>query len=322
MIRKGNFTFLSADGKTTISGRTWAPEDGSAKGVVQLVHGMVEHILRYDVFAQFLADNGFLVVGHDHLGHGGSVQKEQDYGFFGKDPCALLVKDIHKVRTHFQKEGQPYFILGHSMGSFLLRVYLAQYGEGLSGAIIMGTGYMPANTIRLAMLAANAEGLIRGERHRSTLLQQLSYGAPYKRYDVTGKDHKNSWLTKDEGIVQKYFSDKKCGFVFTVNGYKGLFESVRDSCSPESIAKIPKALPILLNAGSEDPVGDLGKGVRTVERLFREAGIRDVTCTIYEGDRHEILNENDREQVYRDILEWLAARMGAPAEETSDTRTE
>ncbi len=309
MSRWEKTLFPSADGRTSIHVEKWIPDDGQYVGILQLVHGMVEYIHRYDDFARYMADHGWLVVGHDHLGHGESVVSEREWGYFGKNPSDLLVEDMHTLRTMTQEEGRPYFILGHSMGSFLLRKYLARYGKGLTGAIVMGTGYIDSKTTGLAMTIARMEGRLRGWHHRSGLLEQLSYGAPYRQYDLSGRDLSRSWLTKDLRIVKKYYSDPKCTFTFTDNGYLGLFEAVRESCSPEGAAAIPVELPILMNSGQEDPVGDLGRGVRKVEELYRKAGIRDLTVMLYENDRHEILNETDRETVYADIEKWMRDRL-------------
>ena len=217
---------------------------------------------------------------------------------------------MHKLRRLTQKEYPklPYFMLGHSMGSYLLRRYLAEHGEGLSGAVIMGTGSMPGIATGFGIVVVKLLAKRYGWHHRSRLVQLLTYTKPYRRYDLTGKSPKDSWLTKDEQIVKAYYKEPRCSFVFTLNGYLGLFETVRYDGSRQNIAKIPRSLPLLLVAGEDDPVGDLGKGVRRVYRKYKKSGILDVTLKLYPGDRHEILNETDRQSVYRDILKWLDRR--------------
>ncbi len=274
---------------------------------------MVEFIERYNEFAEFLCGNGFLVVGHDHIGHGESVVSKEDWGYFAPDhPSDVLVADMHKLRVTTQERypGLPYFMLGHSMGSYMLRKYLALHGAGLSGAIIMGTGSVPDKATKSGLLAVKLLAKLFGWRHRSRLVQKLSFGGAYKKFDREGKDTANSWLTKDRQIVDFYYHEPKCMFTFTLNGYLGLFEAVLFDNQPKNIDAIPKELPLFLVSGADDPVGDLGEGVRRVYKGYLEAGILDVTCKLYENDRHEILNETDRDAVYRDILSWLQAHIG------------
>ena len=228
MTKEEVFSFPSADGRTTVHAVRWTPEDGKYRAVLQITHGMVEYIERYRAFAEFLNDNGFLVVGHDHIGHGESVVSKDEWGYFAEHPSDTVVADMHTLREMTQKEhpGVPYFMLGHSMGSYMLRKYLAIHGEGLTGAVIMGTGCIPDNTTKLAMFIAKLQAAFFGWHHRSKLLQKLSYDKYYHQFDLTGKDASNSWLTKDEEIVKTYYADPKCTFVFTVNAYMGLFEAV------------------------------------------------------------------------------------------------
>lgn len=312
MTKEETFSFLSADGKTKVHAVRWIPEAGSYKAILQITHGMVEYIERYRGFAEFLNEHGFLVVGHDHIGHGESVQSEEDWGYFAEpNPSDVLVADMHKLRELTQEEnpGVPYFMLGHSMGSYMLRKYLSLHGEGLTGAVVMGTGCIPDKTTKLGMKVAKLLAKLYGWRHRSRLIQKLSYDKPYKQFDVAGSDENNSWLTKDTEIVRAYYANPKCTFVFTLNAYMGLFEAVLFDNQAENIDKIPKTLPLFLVSGADDPVGNMGKGVKAVYDKFREAGIEDITWKLYENDRHEILNELDRDQVYRDILAWLEVRL-------------
>ena len=309
MAKKEEFTFLSKDGRTEVHAAAYTPDDGEYRATLQITHGMVEYFGRYEAFAEFLAGEGFRVVGHDHVGHGDSIVSKDDWGYVGDGPSSIWINDMHTLRTMCQEEGKPYFMLGHSMGSYLLRQYLSLYGNNLTGAIIMGTGYMPEGTVKLAMKVAKFQAAFLGWRHRSKLLQKLSYSKPYKRFSLDGSDLKNTWLTKDEEIARKYYSDPKCTFIFTVNAYMGLFEAVLDSCSTESIARLPKELPVFLVSGQDDPVGDLGVGVKKVYDLYQEAGLNDVTWQLYANDRHEILNETDREKVYKDILSWMNVRI-------------
>lgn len=312
MATKEEFSFLSKDGKTNIHAVKWIPESGEYRAILQITHGMIEYIERYEEFAQFLTQKGFMVVGHDHLGHGKSIQSEADWGFFCEEnPSDTLVADMHQLRERIQKEneGVPYFMLGHSMGSYMLRKYLAFHHENLRGAIIMGTGSVPDNTTKLGLKVCNILAKFCGWHHRSKLLQQLSYSKPYHRYDLTGKDYSNSWLSKNEADVKKYYEDPRCTFLFTVNGYKGLMEAVLFDNQMENVKKVSAKLPLFLVSGADDPVGDLGEGVKRVYNMFKEAGSCDITWKLYENDRHEILNEPDRQRVFEDILAWMMVRI-------------
>lgn len=307
-----NFTFLSNDGKTAVHAVKWTPENGEYKAILQITHGMVEFIERYAPFAEFLTTKGYMVIGHDHIGHGRSVASKEDWGFFCEgNPSDIVVEDIHKLRVMIQEENPevPYFMLGHSMGSFMLRKYLSFHNEKLRGAIIMGTGFIPNNITSLALKLTTVIEKFRGTKYRSKLLQSLAFGADYKGFDMTGEHPENSWLTKDVAIVEAYYKEPRCTFMFTTNGYRGLFEAVNYSCNPENAALIPKKLPLFIVSGAQDPVGGLGKGVKDVYDLYKEAGLQDLTYKLYENDRHEILNETDRQVVFEDLLAWMNVRI-------------
>ncbi len=316
---KKYFTFPSTDRRTKIHAVKWVNESLEPKAVVQITHGMVEHIERYDEFAAFLADRGYVVVGHDHLGHGRSVCSEEDYGFFAEDqPALVLLQDMHRLRigTAAQYPGLPYFMLGHSMGSYLLRRYLSSQGSGLAGAIIVGTGQVSDVITSAGLAFLKKEAKKHGWRYRSEKARDMTYGSSYKQFDLTGEDLSNSWLSRNEESVKAYMEDPKCGFTFTLNGYWALLSTVKFDNQKKNIEAIPKDLPIDILSGEEDPVGDLGKGVKKVYGAFVKAGIKDVSCKLYPEDRHEILNELDRDVVYRDVLEWIEGHL--PAQEGSE----
>lgn len=303
-----NFSFLSNDEKTAVHAIKWMPESGEYKAILQISHGMAEYIERYEAFAEFLTEQGHMVVGHDHIGHGHSVADQKDWGYFCKDsPSDVVMEDMHKLRVLVQEENAevPYFMMGHSMGSFMLRKYLAFHSEGLSGAVIMGTGFTPVKLTNAALMITEITARIRGWKYRSKLIEGLAFGADYKEFDMTGTYPEKSWLTKDVNVVKAYYNEPRCTFKFTVNGYKGLFEAVNFSCRIENVQKIDKELPILLVSGEQDPVGGMGKGVREVFELYKTAGIVDLTLKLYKDDRHEILNETDRKKVFADIARWM-----------------
>lgn len=326
-MTKNFYTFPSTDQRTKIHAVEWVKDEfrnrdqkgvdgaqqdvdrkNAPRGVIQLIHGMVEHIARYDEFARFLAEQGFVVVGHDHLGHGQSVCSEEDYGFFCENqPALVLLQDIHRLRLWAKRRypGLPYYMLGHSMGSYLLRRYLASQTDDLAGAIIVGTGFESEAKLTAGLAVLKMEAMKNGWRYRSERAEKLTFGSAYKAFDLTGEDLSRSWLSKNEENVRAYYSDPKCGFRFTLNGYWTLVSTVKFVCQKKNIEAIPKELPVLIISGEDDPVGNLGKGVKKTYNAFVKAGIEDVSCKLYPNDRHEILNETDRETVYGDILTWL-----------------
>ena len=306
---KNEFTFLSSDQKTNIHAITCLPKDNKFTRVFQIIHGMCEYIERYLPFIEYLTTKGFVVVGHDQLGHGQSINSEEDLGYVGEpDPNDLLIKDIHILRTLTQKKypDLPYFICGHSMGSYLLRQYICIYSKGLAGIIILGTGYMSPCETLMSLGFLNFLACFKGMRHRSKLTKKISFElGPYKKYDHENKDINNSWISRDPEIVKQYYADKKCQFDFTINGFFGLVTAIRYSCNPSNVAKINKDIPILFVSGDKDPVGNNGEGVKKAYEFMKLIGSVDVTLKLYEGSRHEVLNELNRDEVYEYILNWV-----------------
>lgn len=296
--------FTSNDGKSRIHAVEWVPEN-RPKAILQLVHGMAEHIERYGEFATFMAEHGYLVVGDNHLGHGKSVPENGQKGYFcDGDAASVLVRDEHKLREVVEGEypGIPYFILGHSMGSFITRNYLTEYGHEVQGAVIMGTGMQSRTLLGLSKTLAKAEKLFKGDRHVSTFIDKLAFGGYYKK--IPGYTMKNEWLTSNLDAVQKYNDDPDCGFTFTVNGFSTLFELIWRLHDEERLGRIPRNLPMLFVSGADDPVGNYGKGVKQAVRTVQKAGVRDVTMKLYPGGRHEILNDREHEEVYEDVLSF------------------
>ena len=308
MTREERFSFMSADGKTEIDAVKWIPKDGKYHGILQISHGMVEYIDRYKSFAEYLNQKGYLVVGHSHLGHGASVRSKSDWGYFAdRDSANVLIKDMHTLRTMIQKENRdvPYFMLGHSMGSYLLRRYLTVYNRDLNGAIVMGTGCVPDILTKLGMGLCICLSKFFGWHHRSKFVKSVAFGGSYKKFNMDGSDPKNSWLTRDAKVVKKYYGELRCRFEFTLNGYYMLMDTVHYDNQIENVKKIPEKLPIFIISGGDDPVGDMGKGVKKVYHMHKRAGLKDVMYKLYEKGRHEILNELNKDIVYDDIFSWM-----------------
>lgn len=305
---KSEFYYPSCDGVNQLHCVLWEPEGEEVKGVLQISHGMVEYIERYEYFAAQLTKAGYVVVGNDHLGHGKSV-KEDDLGYFAKEEGSKkVVEDLYRITQKMKKkyEGFPYFVMGHSMGSFLIRRYIMTYGNEVDGVVIMGTGFQPASVLGFGRLTVKVMKALKGERYRSSLCDNLSFGSYNKRIKSarTTKD----WLTKDEKIVDAYLNDPYCSFIFTLNGFETLLSTIAFIQDKKNIVKIPKKLPVFMVAGAEDPVGAYGKGVRKVYEIYRNNQIQDIEMKLYPGDRHELVNELDRDVVCQDILSWLEQR--------------
>lgn len=306
MVKKEEFYYDSSDNKTKIQGIRWIPENQTIIGILQIAHGMVEFIDRYDEFARVLAENGFLVVGNDHLGHGNSVLNKTDWGFFSEQNGAgVLLEDMHLL-LNITKELYPripYFLLGHSMGSFLTRQFITVYGNELKGAIIVGTGCQPYIFVKAGQLLSVIIAKFKGWRYRSGLIDYLALGSNNKRFEP-GRTPKD-WLSRDKKIVDDYLADDRNNFVFTLNAYKNMFDFILYLYDKRNLVQMPKALPLLIISGKDDPVGDFGKGVLKVYESFNTLGMEAVSLKLYEGYRHEIINETGREIVYNDIIQWL-----------------
>lgn len=301
---KKEFTYLSRDGVTRIHATAWIPKE-NPRAILQLCHGMQERIARYHEFAEFLCQNGFYVTGNDHLGHGQSIQNEKEYGYFSPNGNECLIGDLHTLRKKTQDHypALPYFMLGHSMGSFLIRQYAMLHGNDLSGVIIVGTGSKPDLLLPVGRLLCRGMAAVLGWHYCSKLIDYMACGAFNKQFEPARTS--SDWLTKDRQIVDTFLADPLCGHPFTVNAYYHMFRSIQFIQKKENIERLPKDLPLLLISGSCDPVGSNGKGVKQVFRAFQAAGIKDVQMQLYEDDRHEILNETDRDTVYHDLLNWM-----------------
>lgn len=279
------------------------------KGIVQLVHGMSEHIGRYDEFACYLAENGYIVCGHDHIGHGLSATSERLGCIPARNGKDLLVEDVGRLRSIMQDRvgnDLPYFLFGHSLGSFVVRAYIAREGEGLAGAIICGTGHVPPLKSSMGYFFSRFIALIRGQNFKSRLLHSMGVGAYAK--SVKHMRTTYDWLSYNESNVDAYRADELCGFRFSAGGYATVTSLTKEVCTHAWASRIPRLLPLLFIGGNADPVGDSGEGVRISTQLVRDAGCADVTCMIYKRMRHEILNEDDRETVFDDVLFWLEVR--------------
>ncbi len=292
-------------GQGRIRALRWEPA-GEVKAVLQIVHGIAEHVERYDHFASFLAENGIAVVAEDHMGHGGSIAGGSTKGYFTggwfaavDDTCRLLQDTVA------QYPNVPYILMGHSMGSFMARTVLAKYPDmGISGAIISGTAWMPGAVIGAGLAVAKLICKFRDEKQPSRLLQGMMFGGYNKR--VEHKRTPSDWLTRDNAVVDAYEADHLCGFATSAALLRDMMTGLQYIQNRENLANMKKDLPVFFLAGGDDPVGSYGEGVRQAAAEFGKVGMEQVRCKIYPLGRHEMLNELNREEVYQDILAWVS----------------
>ena len=300
------FTFLSTDGKTQLHGMRWEPEGRSVRAVLQICHGVAEHIARYDAFARYLNELGIAVVGHDHLGHGRSLPEGGTPVYFGEGSTwHTVVDDIYVLhqRIRLWYPDVPLCIMGHSMGSFLLRTYLYTYPDAVDKAVISGTGWEDPTKVRLGKLVCKLEQARVGETSTSKLVTKLMFGSYNKPFGAVTSP--NAWICSDEAVVAAYDADPLCGFDATVGLAHDLLTGVEMNEQPENLDKMNKQLPLLFVSGSKDPVGGMAKGVLRCIDAFKRSGMKDITIKLYPEGRHEMLNERNKAEVYQDILDWL-----------------
>lgn len=307
-MKKYTEKIASTDSKNNLNVIIWETEKEPI-GVLQIVHGMAEYIDRYDNFAKYMTEQGFNVIGHDHLGHGHSVSDEHDYGFFAEENGdKIIIEDMHSVTQYAREKWEelPNFILGHSMGSFCLRQYLTKYSNDVFGAIIMGTGWIPSAAALLGKTIATNTCKSKGSHTVNPLLIKLTL-EPYNKPFAPARTNCD-WLSRDEKQVDLYVNDKLCGFDFTAGAYKDFFTVLEKIAKNRQLIGMRKSLPILITSGSVDPVG----GKKACEKLnaqYKRCGIDDVTLKLWENDRHEILNELDKSDVYLYIYNWLKSKI-------------
>lgn len=287
---KKEFTFPSVSGLADIHAAAYLPDNGEIKAVLQVAHGMAEHLERYEKFAAALCDLGIALYINDHLGHGQSVASASELGFFGaEDGWKNFVEDCHKLSLIAKAEnpGKPLVFFGHSMGSFVARAYTLKYANEVNAAIYCGTaGPNPASGV--GQLLAKAIAKVKGDHHRSKLIDKIAFGAYNSKFE---KRTAFDWLSRDNEEVDKYIADNLCGFLFTAYGYRDLMSLLAYVSSKEWFEGLDKKLPIMLIAGEMDPVGDYSKGINTVCEKLYKAGKDNITKILYPGARHEILNE-------------------------------
>ena len=306
------FTYPSSNSKRNIHALICYPKNAQYTRIIQILHGKREYIERYLPFMEYLTTKGYIAVGHDYLGHGQSINSQEELGFIGEpNPNELIIKDIHTlhIMMHQKYPNLPYFMCGHSWGSYLLRQYICLCNQGLNGVILLGSGYENIFKVSIAKSLCEIISFFRGSHHRSQFISKLSKGKKFQRYDITRTDIYNSWITSDPEMAKEYNEDTKRNYEFTLNAFIGMLDSTMYSCDPKNIKKVRKDLPVLFLSGGGDPIGNFGEGVKKSCDLFREAGVKDVTMKIYENGRHEMLNEINRKEVFVYIKNWMEEKI-------------
>lgn len=308
-MTRNEFYYPSADGKTKIHAVEWLP-NGEPKAILQIAHGVTEYILRYEEFANFLTEKGIAVVGNDHLGHGNSIAEDSEPMYFGPaGSWDWVVEDIKKCLdlTKNKFPNIPYYLLGFSLGSFVARTYLTKYPGTLKGAIIVGSGQLPSFQISIAKFMVKNEAKKVGEDHTSPTIQKLTYET-YNKYFAPNRT-KYDWLCASTTSLDEYIKDPMRGEDFTAGLFGELLSGMAFTAKQANIEKIDKNMPILFLSGDKDPVGEQGKGVIRAYDCFRKAGIKDVNMKLYPGLRHDILHEDCRQDIFKDIYNWIEEKI-------------
>ena len=304
-----DFYFNSSTGKNKIHARMCVP-DTEPRAVVQIIHGIAEYIDRYDKFMSFLADNGIIAVGTDHLGHGKSIESEEQTGFFAYDngwDYVVRDEEVLRLAMHENYPELPIIVFGHSMGSFITRTLLIRYPDAFNAAIISGTGNQSAVLVNGGLFMGNLVTGLKGAHHYSKFLNNLAFGSYNKIYENPKTEY--DWLSRDEANVQKYIDDPLCGFIPSCSLFRDMMTGVKFITNKKNLTAMNKDMPVYFMSGDMDPVGECGKGVQKAYNNFLEAGMKDVSIKLYPGGRHEMLNEINKDEVYADILAWLGSKI-------------
>ena len=307
----GDFYFESAAG-IRLHGYRWEPE-GAPKAIIQIIHGIAEHVGRYDGLARYLTSQGYLVVAEDHMGHGKSICAEVPQGYFAGgwdaalENCCLLLRNMKA-----EYPGVPYILYGHSMGSFLTRSILIKHPDsGIDGAIICGTGWMPGAVIGAGKAVSTLACKAKGEQKPSKLLKTMMFGSYNKK--IEHQRTPSDWLTRDSSSVDAFLADPLCGFVASAGLVRDMMSGLLYIQNSENLDAMKKDLPVFFIAGGDDPVGNYGAGVRQAVEEFKKHGMEQVSVRIYPLCRHEIHNELNKEEVYCDVTGWMEGILSAAA---------
>ena len=301
------FFYDSSNGKDKIHAKIYVPGSEKIKGIIQFSHGMCECVDKYKEFINFVVNNNYVFCGNDHLGHGRSINSEDEKGFFAsKNGYKYVVNDLYKMTKYIKKRfpNLPIFLIGHSMGSFIARCYASKYGNNINGLLLCGT-IGPQWPIEGGIQLADRIIKKHGELYRSKTLDKLSF--EFANINFEPVKTRYDWTCSNEEAIKDHLRNKESQFIFTASGFKDLFYLVKN-CNDEKIIKdTPKNLPMFIFSGSMDPIGENGIGIKKVVEIYKKMGIKDVEYKLYADKRHEMLRETNMNEVFADILNWIEA---------------
>lgn len=300
------FYMTMRDGEKIYVNKSAPEREEETLGVICIVHGSCEHSKRYSHFINYLVSNGYIVYSYDLRGHGLSNKENEPLGYFGESSgWNNLIYDLDEIIDLIKKENKNLnlYLLGHSMGSFVVRHYAIMFSEKIDGLIVIGTAHNPRLILNLGGFVANKYIEKGYGKKENKLLNKLSYDSFNKRINNPKTD--KDWISRDENIVDNFVKDESCGFIFTTTAFRDMFDGLKFITNRDNIKNTRRDLPILLLSGEEDPVGDNGKMVKKTHNEYKKCGIENIEMKLYNGMRHEILNEIGKEEVYQDILTWI-----------------
>ncbi|MBM7703576.1 alpha/beta hydrolase [Metabacillus iocasae] len=298
------FTFENQD-KLNIHVYKWMPER-DIKGIVQIAHGMNETALRYDYFARKLVEEGFVVYANDHRGHGQSALSIEELGYVSDDDGFHdMVEDMKQLTDLIKQDypRTPILLFGHSMGSFLAQRYIQLYNKDITAVLLSGTNGKPKSLLNVGVALSKSIMILKGRKANGKLLDHLMFGAYNNRFKPITTEF--DWLTRDANQVQAYIDDPYCGNVFPVSFFYDLLRGLKTIHKQENMKHTPLHLPMYFFGGSDDPVSEYGKGIVNLYETYQSVGVQSVTYKLYEGGRHEMLNEQNRDEVIQDLISWI-----------------
>ncbi|WP_042274917.1 alpha/beta hydrolase [[Clostridium] dakarense] len=304
-----NFTFKGKE-NLDINVYKWEDEEIRPKAIVQIAHGMSETADRYEYFADKLTKNGYKVYINDHRGHGKTAKHIDNVGYLAdKDGFQCLVEDMNTLTNIIKNEDKdlPIYLFGHSMGSFASQRYIMEYGNNLDGLILSGSNGKHGFILNLADIVISNEIKKYGRKYRSKKLDNLIFGGNNRKFKPSRTEF--DWLSRDNGEVDKYINNPFCGVLFTAGFFYDFVQGLKEIESKENLKRIPIGLPIYIMSGDKDPIGKNGKGVLRLKDRYIDLGVKDVSCKLYEGGRHEMLNEINKDEVIENILSWIDSKV-------------
>lgn len=307
-MKREEFTFKGKEAVDIYYYRWQVPKEIETKGIFLILHGMAEHSLRYDDFANFLSGHGYVVYAEDHRGHGKTGNSIDRLGYFGEGGWNLLINDIHQLLSIIKLNHKdiPIILFGHSMGSILARTCISEYGSEFDAVILSGTTNGKSGFFRKVSLGlANIIAFITDGKEKSSFMDKVVFRNYNKKFL---KDTSVEWLTRDGEKKQEYIDDELCGFICTASFFVDMLDGINRNVKKSNLERVPTSLSMYIFSGTMDPVGNYGKDVVNTYELYKDlAGLENVKLKLYENGRHEMLNEVNSDEVYKDLLEWVEA---------------